>query len=196
MRLFEDAREKGLTVGEVTPTYAILQEEVFRYIYALNNEVKVAFIMRDPVGRVWSEVNKALNQRLKGGAFTVATALQNAHRPGIVQSSAYLDTLQRLDAVFPPAQLYYGFFDDLREQPKFFAANLSTFLGVDPGGLGTLPGPVNVAAGQSVIPDAFARPMAKEYLPMVRALCERFEGPPQQWLTCYEKLLEAGSHEV
>ena len=194
--LFQKASNSGLIVGEVTPTYALLEKDVLRRIWRMNNAIKLVFVMRDPLDRVWSEVNNDLRKGLVLTAFTADTALRRAHRPGIAESSAYLDTIERLEAVFPRAQLYYGFFDDLRAQPEAFAANLLSFLGVDAAGVGALPGPVNVAAGQSAIPDAFAREMAEEYLPMVRALCDRFEGPPQQWRARYEKLLEASPHEV
>lgn len=196
LRLFEDARAQGFIVGEVTPTYATLQPEVFRCIHALNSEIKLAFIMRDPLERAWSQVNKAFIRYGRGGAITVPMALQIAHWPGVVQSSAYLDTVERIEAVFPRSQLYYGFFDDLREEPQAFATGLLSFLGVDPGKMGALPGPVNVVAGQSPIPDAFASSMAREYLPMVRALSDRFDGPPRRWLARYEKLLESAPLEV
>jgi len=35
--------------------------------------------------------------------------------------------------------------------------------------------------------------MAGDYLPMVRDLCRRFDGPPQRWRARYEKLLNGSA---
>jgi hypothetical protein len=39
------------------------------------------------------------------------------------------------------------------------------------------------------MPVEFRREMARAYLPMLRVLSQRFEGPPQKWLARYEKLV-------
>jgi hypothetical protein len=129
--LFHKAQARGLFAGEVTPTYAVLEEEVFRRIHRMNSDIKLAFVMRDPVDRVWSEVNNALMKGVLRGTLTLDKALGFAHRPGIASSSNYLDTIERLEAVFPETQLYFCFFEALRDRPATFAGEMLSFLGVD-----------------------------------------------------------------
>jgi hypothetical protein len=40
-----------LFAGEITPSYAVLNEEGFRRVRRINSDIKLVFIMRDPVDR-------------------------------------------------------------------------------------------------------------------------------------------------
>lgn len=189
--LFRKARASQLITGEVTPAYSTLDESGLRRIHSINNEVKIIYVMRDPVERDWSAVNNLFRKNMWDGALTADSALNGARASRIKLHSAYTKTIARLEAVFPSNQLYFCFFDDLRERPRMFAANLLSFLEVDPDLLAqqTLPGAVNVAAGANSVPIEFAAERGNEYLPMIRLLCERFEGPPAKWRLRYEQLL-------
>jgi Sulfotransferase family len=191
-RLFRDARAKGLIAGEITPAYATLGEKVLRRLYNMNHNVKLIFVMRDPVDRVWSAVNNAAKKGA-ADASTVGAALERARESGASARSAYADTIQRLEAIFPKSQIRYCFFEDLRDRPEALTAELLAFLGVDPKPAVPihLPQAVNVAAGSKAAPLAFATEMARDYLPMVERLCQRFQGPPQAWRTRYRQLLDA-----
>ena len=96
-----------------------------------------------------------------------------------------------MGAVFPRQQLFCGFFDDLRDHPEQFVAELLSFLGVRPGDVGkiVLPKAVNATGGNWPMPIEFAREMAKHYLPLVRELSRHFDGAPRQWCARYEELL-------
>jgi len=48
----------GKLTGEVTPAYAILPEEKIKLINSWMPDVKIIFIMRDPVLRAWSQAKK------------------------------------------------------------------------------------------------------------------------------------------
>lgn len=190
-KLFRSAQQRGLVAGEITPAYAILHESVWRRIHSMNSKIKLAFIMRDPLDRAWSAVNNALRKGDLGGPLTIERALARARSPGFAARSAYTDAITRLEAIFPPAQLHFCFFDDLRDAPESLAWRLLSFLSVEPGEVKSLlpPQAINSAAGSKPIPAEFAQEMAKQYLPMVQALCRRFDGPPQHWLSRYERLL-------
>jgi hypothetical protein len=192
VRLFERARAKGLITGEITPAYATLDDEVWRRIYAMNDKIKLIFVMRDPVDRVWSSINNTAKKNRLNGELTVATALRRAQLSGPVLRSDYPDTIRRLEAIFPSDQLHFCFFDDLRSHPVEFARGLLSFLGVEPGNIGKLlpAEPVNVVAANKPAPSEFEREMARTYLPLVEQLCERFDGAPRNWRIRYEKLLQ------
>jgi hypothetical protein len=189
--LFRKAHASQLIAGEVTPAYSTLDEEGLRRIHAMNSEVKIIYVMRDPVERDWSAVNNLLRKNMWDGPLTIDSALRGAQSSIIRRHSAYTKTIALLEVVFPSHQLYFCFFDDLRERPRTFAANMLSFLEVDPDSLAeqTLPGAVNIAAGANSVPVEFAAEKGNEYLPMIRLLCERFEGPPAKWRLRYEQLL-------
>jgi hypothetical protein len=189
-RLFHDAKAKGFITGEITPAYATLNEKVLRRIHRMNDKIRLIFIMRDPVDRVWSAVNNAARKGV-ADASTVETALERARETGAQARSAFADTIARLEAIFPRSQVHYCFFEDLRDRPDALTADVLTFLGVEPKPAVPikLPQAVNVVAGSKGAPIEFAREMARDYLPMVQQLCRRFQGPPQHWRARYEQLL-------
>lgn len=71
-RLFEPGRRCGLLTGEITPAYAILDEAILERIQAINRQVKLIYLMRDPVMRCWSAVMK------QGVARVLARKTQSA----------------------------------------------------------------------------------------------------------------------
>jgi hypothetical protein len=199
-KLFHEARAKGLISGEITPAYATLDEGTWRRVQRMNDKIKLVFIMRDPLDRSWSAVNNA-HKKGKGGTgshLTIENAIAWMHTPGCVARSSYVDTIMRLEGIFPSSQLYFCFFEDLRDRPQGLAARILTFLGADPNEVNEMefPEAVNVAAGRKPIPAAVKREMAQEYLPMVRQLCDRFSGPPQKWCARYEDLLGVARADI
>jgi hypothetical protein len=192
-RLFHRAQMRGLVAGEVTPDYAVLSADVFQRIKRMNPKIKIVLIMRDPIDRAWSSVNNAFR---KGRADSLSTegALKWARLQGPTARSNYANTISRLEVIFPPSQLHFCFFDDLRDRPESFARKLFSFLGVDTEvSKMDWPKAVNVAAAQKPMPPGFAREIANDYFLMVQELCSRFEGPPHNWRARYEKLLSRAS---
>ncbi len=171
-------------------------DEVFRRIRRMNNHIKLVFVMRDPLDRAWSAVYKAHKKGKIEGEISVDKALSRALTPGTLAHSAYADTINRLEAIFPRSQLHFCFFDDLRDRPESFITVLLSFLGAEPSRVWEiqLPEGVKTSVVSKQVPTGFARRMAKEYLPVVQALCDRFEGPPHEWRARYETLLN-GSGE-
>ena len=184
-------RRRGLLAGESTPSYAILDEAIFRRIRSLNSEVKLIFVMRDPVDRAWSTVTNAHRKdRLKG--LSLEETLAGARSKKVASRSMYLDTIKRVEFIFPPQQL----FCDLRRSPRppeKFVADVLSFLGVElnPTSVRLLPEAVNSTGKSTKMPPEFARTLAKQYLPVVQELSKRFEGPPHRWSAKYDALLSS-----
>ena len=192
-RLFHEAQQRGRTAGEVTPAYATLTRESFCRIHKMNPQIKIIFIMRDPVERAWSAVKRS-SLKGKDSEFEVAVenALKLASRNQHRARSAYMETIKKIESVFPSSQLYFCFFDDLAAQPANFVAGILSFLGVDADEPTKILQPAAISPfGARPVPVKFEREMAKQHLPMIHELCDRFEGAPQRWLARYEKLSAA-----
>jgi hypothetical protein len=161
----------------------------------MNSEVKLIFVMRDPVDRAWSHVT---NRYRKGRTdLSVETALDLARSQKVSRRSSYLDTIKRIEAIFPAQQLFRGFFDDLRDHPERFTREVLSFLGVEPTGgwMAEVPNPVNASGRSKPMPAEFARTMAEFHLSSVRELSQRFNGPPQKWQARYDALINGSSRE-
>ena len=189
-RLFHEAQQRGLIAGEVAPSYAVLDHDTFHRIHQMNDQIRLIFVMRDPVERCWSTATNAYRKG-RFSELNLEQSLAWAKSKKVTARSSYLRTIERVSAVFPRHQLFCGFFDDLRDHPEQFVAELLKFLEVRPDDVGkiVLPEAVNTTGGSRQMPMEFAREMAKHYLPVVRKLSRHFDGAPRQWCARYEELL-------
>jgi hypothetical protein len=191
--LFMRAQYRGLIAGEATPDYAVLGEEVLERIYSMNPNIKLILIMRDPIDRSWSAVNNAMKKG-RVAQPSPERLLRWALRTNPMARSNYAASIKRLETIFPTANLYYCFFDDLAERPNEFIADVLSFLGVkEMETQATWSNAVNAVARGKPVPSEFAHGLAKELLPTVAELCERFDGPPQRWLARCEQILKSST---
>ena len=195
--LFEPARRRGLVTGEITPAYSILDEAALEHMRALNPKTKIIYIMRDPVMRSWSAVMKLQRQQGLQSVPSGKDAIFYTQNDSVWKRSSYLDNIERFEQVFSRDQIFYGFFEQLSEDPRTFIADVLTFLGVEHGNITRLLplAPVNVAAAGRKPPLEFSQAVAAACLPWVKILCRRFDGPPHRWRLHYEALLSGHKHD-
>jgi hypothetical protein len=149
--------------------------------------------MRDPIERAWSAVKRSLPKGNDSGSeIFVENALKLASRNQHRARSAYTETIKKIESVFPSSHIHLCFFDDLAAQPANFVASILSFLEVSREEATKILRPAAISPfGARPVPVKFEREMAKQHLPMIRELCDRFEGAPQRWLARYEKLSAA-----
>ena len=126
--------------GEASPSYALLPVSRIRLIRRLLPQVKLIFLMRDPVARAWSHAKH--NFRYREASFTGCTAdfeavtdrqwCDNFAHDWPLANGDYLGQLRRWLSVFPREQLYVGFYESIVRQPETLLRDLFSFLGVDP----------------------------------------------------------------
>jgi hypothetical protein len=157
----------------------------------MNPDIKLIFVMRDPIDRTWSSVLNTLKKNAKGSPITLDAALAKARSRSVESRSAYTETLNRLESVFSKDQLHYCFFEHLRDEPIVFVAKILSFLGVETTNIRKLvrEGAQNVVGALKPVPIEFSREIARDYLPSVWELCRRFDGPPHAWRARCEQLL-------
>jgi hypothetical protein len=190
-QLFEPGRRRGLLTGEITPGYSILNAQTFARVKALNPDVKLLFMMRDPIMRCWSAVIKRRQMEGLREMPTAEDAIRMARYRGVWARSLYTDCIEKIERLFSPAQIFYGFFEELSATPDLFVRRLLSFLQVESPDFGpTLPAPLNAAAAGTRPPELFERTLAAALLPSVQKLCDRFDGPPHDWQARYRALLD------
>lgn len=153
--------------GEASPSYAALSAATIRRVRQLLPDVKLVFLMRDPVSRAWSH---AKHNRLYGEANFCPTATapptsgDDQWRANFVHdwplvSGDYLGQLRRWTDVFPAEQMYVGFYECIASRPTELLRDVFRFLGVDPSvNLSGFPVTERVLAGPTdELPDHLAR---------------------------------------
>jgi hypothetical protein len=129
----------GRMAGEASPSYAALPVERIRAIRNALPEVKIVFLMRDPVSRAWSHAKHM--HRYREGPFTnCETPLDQVaddewraafEDDWLLASGDYLGQLRRWLSVFPRNQIHIGFFESIVERPAEVLREVFSFLGVD-----------------------------------------------------------------
>ena len=130
---------QGVVKGEASPSYAILPPERIRLVRTLLPDVKLIFLMRDPIARAWSHARH--NFRYREARFAdcrddfdlVSEPLWREaflHEWSLA-SGDYLGQLRRWLAVFPREQLFVGFYESIASEPAELLRRLFDFVGVD-----------------------------------------------------------------
>ena len=189
-KLFRRARARGKITGEITPAYAALSEQRWDQIYSLFPDVRLIFVMRDPIMRTWSALRNNMKKGRIDSSSPVEDLIELSFKSSIASRSDYLRAIQMVESRFGTDQLHCCFFEQLIAEPTVFADSMFRFLGVNSLGEDlVVPAAVNSAAGGDQPPLALQRALAKEYLPMTDQLADRFGGIPREWATKYRKLL-------
>ena len=124
---------------DITPAYAILPESGFRHISEIASNVKILFVMRDPVDRMLSHVRYKFNEDLKIYQGRKPKQIEEAdtnelkeilYRRGVVARSNYPETIKNLYNVFSIEDVKLIFYDLLREKPDKFIIEVCQFIGV------------------------------------------------------------------
>ena len=133
------ARSGKSITGDITPSYAALTADTLAHVKdeleALGFDLKVVFLMRDPVERIWSSVRMERRIMLNNGSATLADLpAEDAHVAQLYDSvdmeirTRYDRTLANIDTVFDPESVYFGFFETLFTKDGL--TDISEFLGV------------------------------------------------------------------
>src|SRR5581483_8826423 len=111
--------------GEASPSYAILPVEQIQAIRRLLPDLKLIFLMRDPIARAWSHAKHS--HRYRESNFKESTKKYeevadaeweaNFFHDWTLTSGDYLGQLKRWSAVFPREQIYVGFYESIGTRP-------------------------------------------------------------------------------
>lgn len=129
-RVYEDyfkglISKKIFLTGDITPSYSLLQAEDFSHIRSrLENvgfDVKVIFLMRDPVERIWSSLRMGNREQKKHGIGLSKTQLIDrfvATYKGVqhVKRTRYDRTVCGLREAFDSDSLYFDFYEQLFDE--------------------------------------------------------------------------------
>jgi len=128
------APKGSLLSGDITPGYCVVPEEMIEQIVSHFPRLKVIFLARDPVERVWSDLSMAV--RFGGIRSFDVTDIQEVTRnllhPDIVIRSYSSKAVARWRRHVHPDLFRVYFFDDLETNPAQTRNSIIRFLGGDP----------------------------------------------------------------
>ena len=131
-QLFEP--KASLLSGDISPNYSTLSDGVIRRVIGYFPNLKVIFLARDPVERVWSHLSMEVRYRQiePFDATDVDQVNRNLVRRGMLLRSYPSATVARWKRYVHPDRFRIYFFDDLKRNPAELRRSILHFLGADP----------------------------------------------------------------
>ncbi|QIG42657.1 sulfotransferase [Nocardioides anomalus] len=164
--------------ADITPAYAALAVERFAMVRdgfrARGVRPVAAYLLRDPVERVWSA--SRMDMRRMGEAAPEDPETRIGHmydHPMYAERTRYDLTMAALEEAFGREDVWYGFYERLFRRDTL--QELCAFLGVDfhEPDLGRQ---VNTSPKSAQLPDGAAETIARYFAPVYDAVQRRFPG--------------------
>ncbi len=139
-------------IGEITPSYSALSAKHFAEIRDLLKKdfnVKVVFLMRDPIERILSAYRMVERKRRERGQQVNLPAQEQFKETYSgkqeVARTSYEKTIVALESAFEPSQIFYGFYETLFNEAEmkrlcrfleinYIPANFDKRVNASPGG--------------------------------------------------------------
>ena len=115
--------------GEITPAYSLIGEKGFDYMNRMISNIKVIFLMRNPIDRHWSNLKYLKDKRGFDPYNEFRSSFQDFQ---YIERSNYKSTLKCLKSIFSPSQLYIAFYEDLfsADKSERTVSSLCNFLNI------------------------------------------------------------------
>lgn len=175
LSLFNDL--DGIT-GDITPGYSILSEKDVSHLFDLLPDVKIIFLLRNPVDRAWSQF------RYLHGARTISLDKMKSflNTPNQLLKSDYLSTLKIYEGNVRQNQIMIGFYDAIKNNPLKFLKEIVSFLGgqedqLEKANLSN----IDNASQMATIPQDLRQYLNEKYSSSIHQLSERFGSYASVW---------------
>jgi Sulfotransferase family len=185
-------RFKGpLLSGDVTPGYSGMRDELIGEVAQKFPDVKVFYLVRDPVTRLWSQISMA-NRREKFDRGLLEEPKKfreflEEYKP--FQKVGFpARVVERWDRLAPKVSFRHFFFDDIGAEPHETRKALLEYLGADPG---KASGDINPASNRKAkaqkleMSDDIKAEIADFFKDELRAAAARFGGHAAKWPSLY-----------
>jgi hypothetical protein len=187
---------EGQVVGEVTPHYAIMGERKIAGVHALSPGMKMVYLLRDPIDRMWSHAAMHFSARFGYHGIDVAdeqAIVKFLRSPKHLAHARYFDNLQRWEKYYPPEQMFIGFFDEIARAPGQLLTAIFQFLGITVSDdyIAEIAARKIFAGDYPAIPRHIAGPLAASLIDDLEKLHRRLSSPyTAQWLASAQRYLE------
>jgi hypothetical protein len=191
-RYAELFRHKGdLKSGDITPGYSLMPEDTITEIAEKLPQVRVIYLIRDPIARLWSHINLFYNDDkfdvdLLDDPAAFADYLDD--HGTLLNHSRATRTIERWKNAAPSLPFRYFFFDDIARSPDRTRHEILEFIGADPDKPSAdLPADYNRKSGKAklVMSDPIRTVIRDRLADEVRACASALGGPARDWPALY-----------
>lgn len=174
----------AMLVGDITPAYALLDQDRLEHMLSLSTDTKFVFLMRDPVDRLWSHVRmiaKRTTDTPEGFVSKSRAVLKSVTQDGgqdhVTTRGDYPAIVSKLKNAVPKDKVHFEFFERLLTEDGI--RDLCDFLGISYVPANT---DKKVHEGKSLKMDDEMRGWAAEFTaPHYAFVKETFGALPDRW---------------
>jgi len=178
---------EGKIKGEITPAYSILSIEDIQRVKELSPNVKLIFLVRNPIERAWSHLRFLIKTGRLNKYITVEESIKFIDSPFQTLRGAYIDILTRWQSIFPASQFFIGYYDEVIKNPKELLTRLFVFLNLKPEKSSFLSLYAKRNISPSIqIPKEIKSYLVKKYFKDIKKLASLYPSSyPSKWLNQY-----------
>lgn len=174
--------------GDITPGYSRLDEHDIEAFAARFPDVRIVYLARDPIERVWSHLLMTARRSRSIDRVHFDRALNFARRPMVRLRCTNTEVIERWRRHMPAERIGVFLFDDIRDRPEAARRDIIRFLGADPDrGSGTLSPGFNRKSNERKLPlpDDLRAALAEEFADELRASATVLGGTAARWADKY-----------
>jgi len=138
-----------------TPGYGQLDADRIAKIHALMPDIKIIYLLRNPIHRMWSDAAQFYSRSGYQGLHTIdeQRIIKFLRKEKHLRHSQYFTNLQRWENFYPKDKIFIGFFEQLRDNPHQLLKDIYEFLELD--------------FSQKYIPDSVKQKVNARQYPMI-----------------------------
>jgi len=181
------SNKDGKMCGDITPDYAIIDESKIFEIKRFIPDIKIIYLLRNPVHRIWSHVAMQLSRHGRKGVEGTDDKLLKKFldRDTITRHSKYIKNISNWEKYFNKDQIFIGFYDQIKQNPDELYKNIVQFLNLD-----SSQKSLKKNIGRKInsrrypkIPEHFENYLTNKYLDEILALHKKFNNSyTAKWL--------------
>lgn len=120
------------TKGEVIPGYGLIKCNRIRFVHKIIPELKLIFIIRNPIERAWSHAVMGLvkDKNRKIEDVSEDDFIQHFHSKLSKTKGNYIKIIDNWTKIFPKEALFLAFNDQILESPEVLLKNIFHHIGV------------------------------------------------------------------
>ena len=180
--LFRDRAGRSFA-GEATPEYALIGRKGFDHLKRLAPDVRLLYIVRNPVERAWSQLlHHCRKHRLDANRIGPEELTAITSEPGFTAHGDYGAVLDGIEGVFSKDQILLEVYEEIHADRHAGLERICRFIGLDPTGLpaGDLARRYNPSQ-RADIPEDFRKRLRDQTAPAAAAIAKRVGLMPQAW---------------
>jgi hypothetical protein len=173
--------------GDITPSYCLIPEEQVAFMHALMPDVKLIFLLRNPIERAWSGLLMHFFKRKDTAevALTEKKMINYLNKPAVVDRGFYTKSIDRFRKFYSQEQMLILDFDRISNEPISVLEEVFGHIGVSTnhGELNFDPTrKIHTRAKELEMPKAIGKMLAELYQPEIEALNAVYPQIAGKWL--------------